>query len=151
MKRIYVSLSSVLYDLYRLRVTFEDIDCVVSNTAFPDIDIAIQEFDKPEIHSEAERAFYAQAIPTLWDRIIQPRLLLANPRYDAIHNSSERYFEIDDNLNLDNTADRILIAYAAIWVAGGWVWNSWSPESQQPKAMVFRAIEELRIRQSSVE
>ncbi len=151
MKRIYVSLSSALYDLYRLRVTFEDIDCVVSNTAFPNTDVAIREFNYPEINSESERAFFAQAIPVLWDRIIQPRLLFANPRYDAIHNSSERYFEIEDNLNLDCDADRILIAYAAIWVAGGWVWNSWATESVGHKAMVFRAIEELRIRQSSVE
>jgi hypothetical protein len=153
MKRIYVSLTAALHDLYRLRTTLEDIDCVVSNTSFPSLGIVLAEYAAPDSWlSTRNPATAAMYLTALWPRIIQPRELWPSEIGAANRNShygGHRFFEVPPEVELNCDADRIAFVYTSIWNIDGWVWDYCEASDERKCNHIRAAIEELRIRQST--
>lgn len=125
-KRIYVSLTSALYDLHRGTVNHTDIIAVVSNTNFPDYEFAINYIK--EGHQEPSEAKEANIknLSLIWGRLLQPIEMFEGHKFPFItsHFSGDRYFEVPTGLKFPQTVDYIKFVYEKIWANGGWVWNS---------------------------
>lgn len=144
MRRIYVSLTSALYDLHRGVVTVDDIVAVVSNTNYSDYQFAVNcigayAHEKPE-----ERISKVQYLEEIWDKLIQPRKMFEGQRICgcATHYSGDRYYDVPTDVQLPRVIDCIRFAYESIWSNNGWVWDSmWrhTKKEHQEKVRAFLA------------